>query len=316
MGSVGMDLRQLRYFVAIVDCNSLSSASMQLRVAQPALSQHIRHMEEELGLALLDRTTRGVTPTEAGRRLYASARTVLSQMVDLPDFVRGADTNPTGDVRFGMSGTVSELVGVPLLEEGKSRYPGIRIRIVEAMSGHILEWVRRGEIDAALIYATSSPKGVEITHVLTEDLCLFGRPNPILPPSGTTVEFVKIACLELIINGPSHGLRELIDEAAASIPVPLNPIFEVDSYSHIKRLVSKGKGYAILPQTAIAAEVNAGIFDFWKIKAPRLRRNIYLVTSTERTLSAAGKVISALSREITERLVREGAWLADVATPV
>ncbi len=74
-----MDLRQLRYFTAIVEQGSFSKAATKLRVAQPALSQHLRHMEDELGVALLHRGTRGVLPTEAGERLLLRARAILAE---------------------------------------------------------------------------------------------------------------------------------------------------------------------------------------------------------------------------------------------
>ena len=197
-----VDLRLLRYFVAIVDNQSISKAARQLGVAQPALSQHISHMERDLGLPLLHRTSRGVTPTEGGRRLYASARSIIGQAAELPDFVRGAVQNPAGEVRFGMSGTVSELVGGPLLEAAKTLYPAIQIRLVEAMSGHILEWLRRGDVDVALVYATSDPKGLKIEHVLTENLCLFGLAGGgITAPNGGTVSLAQTADLKLILPG-------------------------------------------------------------------------------------------------------------------
>lgn len=310
-----MELRQLRYFVVIVDARSLSRAAMQLHIAQPALSQHIRHMEEELQVSLLDRTPRGVTPTDAGRRLYTAARTILAQAADLPEYVRSAVRNPVGDVRLGLSGTVSELVGVPLLESAREKYPGIRVRIVEGMSGHMLEGLRRNEVDVALVYATSDPEGVQVRHILTEDLCLFGPAGSgaLTVKPGSAVRFTDIAGLDLIINGPTHGLRELIDEAAAANRTELHPVFEVDSYNHIKKLVRMGKGYGILPKTSVMAEIRAGVFDFWHIDNPPLRRGIYLAHSRERPQSSATRAISELCVAVTERLVREGTWLADIA---
>ena len=130
-----MDLRQLRYFTAIVEQGSFSKAATKLRVAQPALSQHLRHMEDELGVALLHRGTRGVLPTEAGERLLERARAILADFAELRDSVRGESAAPGGEVRIGLPGTVSEQFSVPLIEAARERYPAVRIRIAEAMSG-------------------------------------------------------------------------------------------------------------------------------------------------------------------------------------
>lgn len=309
-----MDVRQLRYFLAIVEAGSLSKAAGHVGVAQPALSQHVRHLEAELGVTLLNRIPRGVTPTDAGERLCREARTILNQLAELPQQVMGAVTNPIGEVRIGMSGTVSELVGVPLIEAARDRYPGVRIRLVEAMSGHVLDWLRRGEVDVALVYATSDPKGLEITHLLTEDLCLFGRPGGQLDaPKGSVVDMRDVLGLQLITPGPTHGLRRVLDDAAAVVGIPLQPAFEVDSYGNIKRLARSGIAYAVLTPTAIAQEVGEGVFESWRIGPKLLRRNIYLAHSSERPFSAASGVVSDLAREVIRRLVSDGVWLADLA---
>ena len=110
-----MDIRQLRYFIAIVEARSFSRAAEQLHVAQPALSQHVLAMEAELGVALLYRGARGVVPTEEGLRLLDRAQAIQAQLAALHDHVRGREARPSGEVRFGMPGTVSEQLGVPLI---------------------------------------------------------------------------------------------------------------------------------------------------------------------------------------------------------
>src|SRR6476646_57776 len=127
-----LDLRQLRYFAQVVESGSFSKAANQLNVAQPALSQHVRHMEEELGVALLHRGAQGVSPTEAGERLMRHAKRILAEFAEIHDSVRGETIAPRGEVRFGMPGTVSELLAAPLIEAAKERYPDVRIRVVEA----------------------------------------------------------------------------------------------------------------------------------------------------------------------------------------
>ncbi|MCV9940071.1 LysR substrate-binding domain-containing protein [Boseaceae bacterium BT-24-1] len=307
-----MDLRQLRYFTAIVEQGSFSKAAVKLRVAQPALSQHLRHMEDELGVALLHRGTRGVQPTEAGERLLAKARTILAEFAELRDSVRGEQAAPAGEVRIGLPGTVSEQFSVPLIEATQERYPDVRIRIAEAMSGFVLDWLRKGEVDLAVIYSTSDPKGLGIHHILTEELCLFGVPalTALKTSPGKAVTLSEAAGLDLILPGPGHGLRDQIDEAAAGINATVHAAVEIESYAQIKRLAERGLGYGILPRMAVRAQEKAGVFQTWPIEQPSLYRKVYLAYSTERPMTAAARAIGQLSWEILRGLVTEESWTA------
>jgi LysR family nitrogen assimilation transcriptional regulator len=309
-----MDLRQLRYFSSVVELGSFSRAAKHLRVAQPALSQHVRHMEDELGVALLHRTAHGVLPTEAGERLLRHAKTILAEFAEIADSVRGQNTAPRGDVRFGLPGTVSEILAVPLIEEARARYPGVRIRIVEAMSGYILEWLRRGDVDLAIIYRASDPAGLVAHHGLSEEICLFGLPSIGRVPvaAGGDVTLAQAAALDLILPGLSHGLRDLIEQAAQSIQVPINATIEIDSYGQIKRLAQRGLGYGMLPRMAVQREAAAGIFSTWRLVGPEIIRKVYLAYSLERPLPGAVRAVGQLSWDILRRLVREDAWTAQL----
>jgi LysR family nitrogen assimilation transcriptional regulator len=307
-----MDLRQLRYFTAIVEQGSFSKAALKLRVAQPALSQHLRHMEDELGVALLHRGTRGVQPTEAGERLLTKARIILAEFAELRDSVRGEQAAPAGEVRIGLPGTVSEQFSVPLIEATQERFPDVRIRVAEAMSGFVLDWLRKGEVDLAVIYSTSDPKGLGIHHVLTEELCLFGVSalTALKTPAGQAVTLTQAAGLDLILPGPGHGLRDQIDEAAAGINATVHAAVEIESYTQIKRLAERGLGYSILPRMAVRAQEKAGIFQTWPLEEPSLYRKVYLAYSTERPMTAAARAIGQLSWEILRGLVADERWTA------
>ncbi|MCO5073122.1 MAG: LysR substrate-binding domain-containing protein [Rhizobiaceae bacterium] len=310
-----MDLRQLRYFVQVVESGSFSKAATVLHVAQPALSQHVKRMEDELGLQLLHRNPHGVQPTEAGGRLHVQALQILSEFTELPDRVRGEQTLPRGDVRVGLPGTVSELLAVPLIEAVRQRYPDIRIRIIEAMSGYILDWLRSGEADLAMIYATADPRGLAFHLGLSEEICLFasaGR-TPLPEPLGHTVHLSDLTGLPLIVPGQGHGLRELIDTTALSSGVAIEPEIEIDSYNQIKRLVRRGVGYGVLPRMAIDQETEDGSFRIWRFDDPPITRKVYLAYSTERPLSRAQRAVGQLSWEILRGLVREKTWIASLS---
>lgn len=303
-----MDIRQLRYFIAIVESRSFSRAAERLHVAQPALSQHVLSMEAELGVSLLLRSARGVTPTEEGLRLLDHARLIDAQLASLHDDVRGRAALPSGEVRFGMPGTVSEQLGVPLIEAARRQYPEIRIRIAEAMSGFVLGWLREGTVDIAMLYNVADEKRLVMHQALTEDIRLFGRPDMKGAPGGTTIGLATALALPLIVPSPSHGLRNLIDSAAISIGRHVDPAIEIDSYRQIKRLAARGLAFGLLPAVAIDQEVHDGTFRAWRIARPPLVRQIFLGYRTDRGLSAAARAVGQLSWTILRDMVRTGAW--------
>ncbi len=118
-----MDLRQLRYFVAIIQCGSITRASMQLNVAQPALSLHIRNMEADLGVPLLFRTSQGVQPTEAGQILMRNAQLILAQFEQAQADIKGSMDEPAGVVRMGLPSSICHILGVPLILSARRQYP-------------------------------------------------------------------------------------------------------------------------------------------------------------------------------------------------
>jgi LysR family nitrogen assimilation transcriptional regulator len=304
-----MDIRQLRYFIAIVETGSFSRAAARLRVAQPALSQHVLAMEAALGVTLLQRNPRGVALTEAGQRLLDRARDIEASFQALDEHVRGI-TSPAGNVRFGMPATINEQLGVPLIEAALETFPKIRIRISEAMSGFVLDWLRDGIVDIALLYNVIDEKGLALQHVLTEEIRLFGRPGMKGSPRGEGLTLGAALRLPLILPGPAHGLRELIETAAQKTGKPLKPAIEIDSYRQIKQLAMRGIGYGMLPATAIRQEILDGTFVSWRVTCPALVRKIYLGSPKARPLSAASRAISQLSLSILKTLVSTGAWPA------
>ncbi len=304
-----MDLRQLRYFIAIAETGSFSAASARLRIAQPALSQHVKAMEAEIGVALLQRNPRGIALTEAGARLLTRARTVEAEFQSLRDHVRGAAV-PSGEVRFGMPATINELLGVALIEAGRKLYPGIRIRISEAMSGFVLGWLREGSVDLAVLYNVHDEKGLTLHHALTEDIRLFAAPGLADAPAGETVQLSAALSRGLILPGQGHGLRELIEAAARIAGTPVAPAIEIDSYRQIKQLAARAMGFGMLPATAIREETAAGRFRAWEIVEPKLMRRIYLGHLAGKPLTLASQAIAHLAWTLLEQLVQTGSWTA------
>lgn len=308
-----MDIRQLRYFIAIVEQKSFSRAASLLNIAQPALSLHVRNMEAHLGTSLLLRSPKGVVPTEAGEILLRNARIILDQLALVQEEIRGQENDPAGEVRLGLPGTISQHLAVPLIMAARARYPRLKLRIAEAMSGFVLEWLREQRVDLAVLYNRPDDPGIHLTHVLDEELVFFGPANP-LPssqapdPAQNSLTFADVAKFPLILPSQSHGLRDLIEQNAMSRNIVLNSVIDVDSYSSIKELVTVHYGYSILPFNAIAKEVAAGSLRSWRIREPNLTRGVHIAYATNRPKIQAVAAIEALTYEVLRDLVKSEKW--------
>lgn len=306
-----MDLRQLRYFVAIVEQGSFSKAAATLNIAQPALSLHVRNMEADLGAPLLFRTPQGVVATEAGEILLRNSRIIIDQFSIAQEEIRGHQAEPSGEVRLGLPGTISQILSVPLIMATQEKYPKIKLRIAEAMSGFVLEWIKDSRIDLAVLYTPVEDRLLTSTAILTEDLWLLGPPKPmedVNNPATASAKYQDVAQLPLILPSVNHGLRELLEKEAAQHNITLNTIIEVDSYGNIKELVEANMGYSILPFNAISREVKDGRLCAWKITDPELKRFVHLVHPSDRPVTNAVKAIHNLCRATLYDLAERGKW--------
>ena len=304
-----MELRQLRYFVTIVEQGSLSKASLVLNIAQPALSTHVRGMELELGAKLLFRGAQGVKPTAAGDTLLRHARAILEQLEVARRDIAAQESEPSGEVRLGLPGTIGQIVSVPLILAAQRQYPKVKLCIAEAMSGFVLEWVQEGRVDLAMLYLGVDDKRLQSEPILTEELRLFcSQSYEGEKPSDAIADFRDISRLPLVLPSVSHGLRQLLESEAAAHGAPLGTIIEVDAYNSIRELVETGMGFAILPSIAIAGRDHETKFASWRIGTPPLSRTVHLVRPNERSLGNAVAAVERLCRKTLEDLVQTGHW--------
>lgn len=300
-----MDIRQLRYFLAIAEQGSITRAAEHLNVAQPALSLHVRNMEEDLGAQLLIRSKSGVTPTEAGLLLMQRARTILDDLARAEDDIRTLDADPMGHVRIGLPGTISKIVALPLIMAARARYPRIRLNIAEAMSGFIAEWMAEGRIDLAVLYEPARADGVVSELLLEEELVvLWPEETDYLPE----MSLAGLRDVPMVLPSDAHGLRAQIDTALGALGFRPRIAVEIDSYANIKRLVAAGYGASILPTHAVMQEAGEGRLRVSRIADPGLWRGAHLVYPAGRPATRAKQAIRELTEEVVRGLLKNGDW--------
>lgn len=267
-----MELRQLRYFVRIVDMGSLSRAAGVLHVAQSALSQQVATLEAEFDCPLLDRSTRGVSPTAAGRELYRHAQTILKQADDAKASVTSRSSEPSGQVIIGVPSSLVPPLGMPIFEAVRARYPGIRMLIHEELSGTILEWVKSGRLTLGIAFDDGNLEGLEATPLLEERLYLVVHPESALARSHS-VALEKLTGIDLVLPGHGHGVRDRIELAMvrAGLPAP-RVVAEMNSLTMMKQAAQARLGATVLAWASMEAEVTAQRLCAVEIVRPAITR--------------------------------------------
>ncbi|RAU20569.1 transcriptional regulator [Paramagnetospirillum kuznetsovii] len=304
-----MDIRQLRYFLGIVEHGSLTKAAEALRVAQPALSLHLKRLEEEIGCPLVHRTARGVVPTQSGQRLAIRAAMLVEQMAGLRDEIRGLEAAPSGPAVIGIPTSLGSMLTVPLVLDVRRRYPAIRLRVVEGLSGHMLEWVSSGEVDMALVFGSEPPPGLATRFVARERLGLVAAEGAEVVVGRHSIDLASVLNLPLILPGQPHGVRAEVDRAAAAAGIDLNVVMEIDALEQIKALVAEGAGFTVLSERYARAGQEAKGLVCIPIVSPEIERTISLAHASDRPLSIAAKAVHAIALDQLGRLTKDGRWM-------
>jgi LysR family nitrogen assimilation transcriptional regulator len=313
-----VDIRQLRYFVAIADQHSMSLASEKLGVAQPSLSHHIMRIEEELGVQLLVRSTRGVTLTENGSRLYEHARNIIQAVEVAVADLRDQAGDLCGPVSFAFPSSVSNVLTVPLVETVRNEFPKIVPRAMDATSGQIQTWLSDGSIDFGILYEGNCARDLHVLPLLVETLYLVAAHDAWKGEIGKTgvakeaVSLKDCGGLALVLPHREQGLRELLERFAEAEDVRLEVVMEMDSLSRIKTLVSRGSGYSILAHAAVHEELERGELVLVPIRDPPMHRTVSLATNPSRPAKRAAKEVERLTRDIVAELVRKGYWRGEL----
>ncbi|MDM0115824.1 LysR substrate-binding domain-containing protein [Variovorax sp. J22R133] len=301
-----MELRQLRYFVGVCEAGSLLQAASRLHVAQPALGQQIAALEDEVGGKLFERSSRGMALTEAGRTFLEHARVVLADVERARLSVRDASAVPRGDVAIGLPTTISLLVSVPLLRACRERLPQVRLKVVEAYSGFLSEWLRGGRLDLAILFGDATEPALAKRALLEERLALVTHANG--PRTAARISLARLAAHPMILPGREHGLRRIIDQACMAASVELDVIAEIDSLPSVKKAVEAGIGSTILSLSSVAEEVAAGKLRASVISDEGMTRRVVCATNVARPSTPASTAVIAMALELIREMVDSGTW--------
>lgn len=300
-----MELRQLRYFVHVVELGSMGQAAQRLGVVTSALSQQISRLESELSTRLLQRTSTGVVPTDAGLAFWRQAQLALRHADDAAYAARTARLS--GHVSVGMAPSTLAVLGPAFMLAMRERYPDIRLHLVESLSGGLAAMIGARQLDLAVLFQEEPGQRWSAQPLLEERLFVIARPDQPGLPAAKTMRLDDIGDLPLILPSGAHGLRAVLNAAAARNQRPLNVVAEIDGLAVLMDAVRAGIGATIQPGAAVARHLGDPL-TLIEITDAGVSRPNRLVSLSDDELSPAGLAARSVLEQVARQLVTAGRW--------
>ena len=300
-----MDLRQLRYFVAIAETGNVRQAADRVRVAQSALSRHVRALEAELGVRLLDRHARGVSLTGAGERLNLRAVEILRRVDEMRAEIIAAGELPAGAVSVGTSPATSRLLYGRLAERMGEDLPRVVLDFVEGASHWLLEGLDAGRLDLAILVNPEPRASLKLDPLVNEQVYLLAASGDRRLPRGrASVEDLRD--LPLVLFPRPAGSRMEFEHAAAAAGFPLSIAHEVQSQDVLRDFVVRGLGYGLLPYSSMRPEQAGKRIKAVAVDGLALTRT--LVRREDRPMSPAVAEVAGRIKRIVDALAASGTF--------
>jgi LysR family transcriptional regulator, nitrogen assimilation regulatory protein len=273
-----LDLRQLRYFVAVAERGGFAAAASALNIAQSALSRHVKELERE---------------TESGKVLLSRGRWLFGAIDDIKAEVRTENREPSGTVRLGAPSSLADILYAPFAQLFMKQFPRVRLELSEGLTEGMSDRLLRGELDLAIVTAPQPNDHLDYEILVVEQVFLIG------PPRDPLLKHGKITRKEFD-NLPSAVAPLSRNQFPPTVPFSVS----VDSSIPLKRIAATGLGYGLLPSSGIHEEVAAGALSAALL--PWMRADRVLALPRGRPVSWATREAVAALKEVCKDLVREG----------
>ncbi len=312
-----LDIKALRYFVAVAERGSFSQAATHLRITQPAVSRQIQAIEKAYGIRLFRTEGRRMLLTEAGEQLLQQATEVLGKLDDIGVSMQSAALEPAGRITLGVTTSPAEILMPDVLMRYRSRHPNVFVHIVQGTSSELRELMTDGALDLALIYGQPAKATPSMLPLLDLHIGLVAPPANALrgkdPVQGKpAISLAEAATLPLIFPGPRDAQRQALEQALGKAQLTPNIVLESESLLLSKALVKRGLGYMLIAYVGVHEEVQQGKLRFVTLETPDIVWRMFLVSRSNKQPSLA---VRAMANEIMEAIRHGGQdnrWRGDV----
>lgn len=285
-----MNLRDLQYLIAVADLRSFNKAADKCHVSQPALSNQIRKLEETLGITLFERNNKRVMITESGEQIVMLARRILSEVNDMHEIARSTQDPLTGKFRLGAFPTLSAYIFPELVPKIVHSMPQLKLVLVEEKTHTLLERLKRGELDAALLALPVEDDQLESQTLFDDEFLLAVQPDHPLAKR-KTVNQEDLHHHKLLLLEEGHCLRDQALSVCQLAGSEEEQDFRATSLETLRQMVKAGSGITLMPKIAI--HKNETDIRYIPFAAPAPYRTIALIW---RKTSARKAVINRLQK--------------------
>jgi LysR family nitrogen assimilation transcriptional regulator len=298
-----MELKQIESFVRVAELGSFTKAASALGMPQPLLSRHVRQLEVELHQNLLIRNGRGVSLTEAGTVMLEHGRGILHQVALAQEELGSVRGALAGKVSIGLPPSLSKLVTVPLTLAFRKTLPQAQLSLGEGFSVVMVESLRAGRLDMAVLYNPPPSPDLEMTLLHEDALILIAGKKSAhsqikLKPAMT---LASLAELPLILPSRPNAFRLLIETEMLRVNCKPQIAIEIDGLNAILELVKEGLGYAVLPAYTLKNFANPQNFTTHRIERPKLNSQLMLVWSSKRPMTSTHTAAQQLIQQVVSQ---------------
>jgi DNA-binding transcriptional LysR family regulator len=290
-----VDLRQLEIFVKVAELGSFSKAAEALFLTQPTVSEHIRSLEDELGVRLLDRLGRGAAVTKGGALLQGYAQRLLALSREARQAMESFQGRMSGELLVGASTIPGEYILPGLIGRFKEKFPDIAITLLIGASQTVTEWVAEGRAEVGIVGARSGHRSVEFRELLPDDIVLIvSATHPWHGRKQVTLD--ELRSEPLLLRERGSGTRAALERALAASATDLSAfrvVGEMGSTQAIKQAVKAGVGVSFVSSRAVDDESRAGALWCLPVNDLKIARAFYLATHRERSRSPLAEAFRA-----------------------
>lgn len=282
-----MDLRRLEIFAKVAELGSFSRAADSLFLTQPTVSEHIRALEDDLGVPLLDRLGRGAAPTRAGQLFLGYAQRILALAREARQAIDHFQGRMSGELVVGGSTIPGEYLLPALIGTFKSKYPEISVTLLIGDTRQVSEWVEEARAEVGVVGAKPTSRGLDSRELMTDELVVVVPANhPWSQRDAITV--AELRGEPMVMRERGSGSREAIERALESIGLDLAALRvtgEMGSTQAIKQGVRAGVGIALISQRAVEDECRAHLLHCVKVRDLTVARGFHLILHRDRSRS-------------------------------
>lgn len=291
-------LTAIRLFAAAYEERSFSRAAGREHTTQPAVSQRIRALEEELGVRLFDRSSSQVAPTAAGEAYYRRTTELLATLAEAEREARRVGASLSGQVRVGLMPSLTRCCLAPALAAFGEQHPQVDLQVTEAWSGVLTDLLRAGELDFAIVPAFDPPDGIRSRWLASTPELLVSRADGRWP-TGEPVRPGTLRELQLMVPAPLNTRRERIETWLAANGATVARRIELDSMYGTLGMIERSDWVAILPGIMMAPEVASGALAVGPLDSPPLTLDLVVIEAARRRPPpAAAAFLDRVAREI------------------